>query len=234
MRKIGTISCVEASSNPTNAKSSSGQTAPLHAILFHGYGADAYDLQSLSEVIRPKENATWLFPQGIISVPIGPGWTGRAWWPIDIARLESANRAGGFDLANTRPEGLDELRIRIDEMVEKLGVPWSRILVGGFSQGAMLATDTFLRAKENPYGLMILSGALINKEEWKKNLPARSGCKFFMCHGKHDMVLPYRGASQLESLLNGGGLKGSLFTFEGGHEIPMAAMEKANQWLQSF
>lgn len=227
MRKIGTISSIEIPA-PANAKN------PLHVILFHGFGADAYDLQSLAEVMKPKDPTTWLFPQGIKEVPIGPGWTGRAWWPIDLARLEASHKSGDYDLSTVRPQGLDELRIRIDEMIKLLGVPWNRIILGGFSQGAMLATDTFFRAQEHPAGLVILSGALVNKEEWKTLVSRRAGCKFFMSHGRHDAVLNYRSASQLESLLTGGGLKGSLYTFEGAHEIPWPAIEKCNQWFSAL
>lgn len=231
MRKLGTISCIEVA--PTSNRVKPG-SSPLTLILFHGYGADAYDLQSLSDAIIPPQETQWLFPQGILEVPIGPGWTGRAWWPIDIARLEAANRGEPFDFSSSKPDGLDALRVRIDQMIAELKTPWSNIILGGFSQGAMLATDTFLRASENPKGLIVLSGALVNKEEWKKLAPNRKGSPVFMSHGKNDAILPLRSASQLESLLIGAGLKGSLMSFDGGHEIPYTVIERANQWLKTI
>lgn len=231
MRKLGSIQCIEVSPAANRMKAG---TAPLTMILFHGYGADAYDLQSLAEAITPPQEAHWLFPQGILEVPIGPGWMGRAWWPIDIARLEAASRGEPFDFSTSRPDGLDALRTRVDQMVQELKVPWSQIVLGGFSQGAMLATDTFLRAEEAPKGLIIYSGALVNKSEWKDLAPRRSGSRFFMAHGKSDAILPYRSASQLESLLTGAGLVGSLMTFEGGHEIPWNVIERTNQWLKGI
>ena len=202
-------------------------------IMFHGYGADAYDLRSLSEVIKPARPTQWLFPQGILEVPIGPGWTGRAWWNIDIASLERAAASGQpRDLSMEKPEGLEKLRPRILEMIEKLAVPWNRIILGGFSQGSMLATDLFLRAPETPKGLIVLSGALLNKPEWKDLARARAGSKFFMSHGAQDAVLAHRGAAQLETLLVQSGMKGSLLTFPGGHEIPPAVIFKLNEYLK--
>lgn len=208
------------------------EDSATHLILFHGYGADAYDLRSLHEVIKAKGPTHFLFPQGVLEVPIGPGWTGRAWWNIDVEALQRAAMNGTpRDLSIEKPEGLEKLRPRIFEMIDALRVPWNRIILGGFSQGAMLATDLFLRAPEAPKGLVILSGALLNKDEWKKLAPNRTGSSFFMSHGSHDQVLAHKGAAQLETLLVQSGLKGSLMTFSGGHEIPMNVIDKLNQYL---
>jgi phospholipase/carboxylesterase len=230
MRKLGTVQCLEVPcANPQD------EDRADTVILFHGYGADAYDLRSLTEVMKPKNPTHWLFPQGVIEVPIGPGWTGRAWWPIDMAAIEAAAMRGETrDIANEKPPELEKLRPRIFEMIAKLGVPWSRIILGGFSQGAMLATDLFLRAPETPKGLMLLSGALLNKTEWKELAKTRAGSKFFQSHGDQDMVLGHRGAAQLETLLINGGMKGSLVTFRGAHEIPMVVVQKATEYLNSL
>jgi phospholipase/carboxylesterase len=227
MRKLGIVQCLEV---PCENRQDEATADVL--ILFHGFGADAYDLRSLSEVLIPPKPTHWLFPQGVLEVPIGPGWTGRAWWEIDLAALERAAASGQpRDLSETKPEGLEKVRPRVQEMIAKLEVPWNRIILGGFSQGAMLATDLFLRAPEAPKGLLIFSGALLNKTEWKELATKRAGSRFFMSHGNQDMVLAHKGAAQLETLLVQSGLKGSLMTFPGGHEIPMAAIQKANQYL---
>lgn len=152
-----------------------------------------------------------------------------------MAAIEQAAREGGTrDLSGEKPEGLEKIRPRVFEMIQKLNVPWNRIILGGFSQGSMLATDIFLRAPEAPKGLLIFSGALLNKAETKEVAKNRAGSKFFMCHGDQDMVLGHRGAAQLETLLINAGLKGSLLTFKGAHEIPMIAIQKANEYLQSL
>ena len=230
MRKLGTVQCLEV---PVENPAQEAQADIL--ILFHGYGADAYDLRSLTEVLKSPRPTHYLFPQGVMEVPIGPGWTGRAWWNIDMAAIERAAAAGQTrDISEEKPEGLEKLRPRVMEMIAALKVPWNRIILGGFSQGAMLATDLFLRAPEAPKGLMILSGALLNKPEWKELAKNRAGSKFFMSHGNGDMVLGHRGAAQLETMLVNAGLKGSLMTFPGSHEIPMAAIQKANEYLKGL
>lgn len=222
MRILGKIKCLDKIVDNTDQ----------WVILFHGFGADAYDLQALSEVLEPSNPSNWLFPQGVLEVPIGPGWTGRAWWNIDLEALQ--RRQNQADLSIEKPEGLEKLRPQILQMIAELKVDWSKIILGGFSQGAMLATDIFLHAPQTPKGLLIFSGALINKESWKPLVPARAGSKYFICHGVDDPVLPHRSAQQLESLLNAGGMKGGLISFQGGHEIPPLVLGKANEYLKGL
>lgn len=229
MRKIGQIKCLE--THPRIPAKEGQQT--LTFILFHGYGADAYDLQSLSEVIQTPLPTHFIFPQGVMEVPIGPGWTGRAWWPIDMAAIEAAAMRGETrDISIERAKGIEELRPKIFAAIESLKTPWNQIILGGFSQGAMLATDIFLNAPESPRALVCFSGALVNKSEWQTLVKNRAGAPFFLSHGKSDAILGYRGSSQLETFLINGGLKGKLFTFEGTHEIPMSAIQKANEFLR--
>jgi len=230
MRRLGSIQCIEV---PADAGTSESEKRTI--ILFHGFGADAYDLQTLSDALPTPWPVDFLFPQGPLEVPIGPGWTGRAWWKIDMLALQAAGTRGdGVDISNEDPAGLATVRPQIMKMLDQLGVPWSRLILGGFSQGAMLATDIFLRAPENPAGLIIMSGNLICQNAWKELAPKRAGCSFFQSHGKGDAVLGYKGAARLETLLTQAGLKGSLQGFNGGHEIPMQTLQGVGQYLKQL
>lgn len=195
-------------------------------ILLHGFGADASDLEPLKDHIPTSRKLNWLFPQGIMDVPIGPGWTGKAWWPIAMSTLAT-------DFSSLKPPGIENVRQQLFDMITALKVPWNRIFLGGFSQGAMLATDLYLHAPETPAGLVLMSGALVNKEELRPLVEKRRGEKFFQCHGTLDQVLPMRSGRQLESLLNAGGMKGGCQEFPGGHEIPPAMLMKISEYLNS-
>lgn len=226
MRKLASIQCVE--------KASGGNEAPW-IILFHGFGADAYDLSGLSDAFQTPLDCNWLFPQGLMEVPIGPGWTGRAWWPISLAAFEALQNQGkAADLSQVVPDGLPNARKKVMEMIDALKVPWENIVLGGFSQGAMLATDIYLHAPNKPRGLLALSGALINSTEWRTLAKNRAGDKFFQSHGVNDPVLSIRGAQQLETLLTQAGMKGRLFSFQGNHEINLDVVAKANDYLKEI
>lgn len=222
MRKLGPIEALDIVQDPQ---------APW-VILFHGYGADAWDLSGLADVIPVKKPCNFLFPQGFLEVPIGPGWTGRAWWELDMAKLQRDIEAGvERDTGAEVPAGLGKARQKMMSMLEELDVPWDRLILGGFSQGGMIAADLALRAPVAPKGLILLSTALINKAEMKEAAPTKKGLEFFQSHGDQDMVLSHKNAARLETLLTQAGLKGKLRTFHGGHEIPVPVITELGTWL---
>ncbi|MCX7977904.1 MAG: serine esterase [Bdellovibrionaceae bacterium] len=225
LRRLGQIDCIELYA---------GEAHPW-IILFHGYGADADDLAPLAQIIRTQRPFNWLFPQGIEDVPIGPAWMGKAWWKLDISRIENFMRTGTeWDLSEEVPAGLSRARENVDLMLRELKVPGHRLVLGGFSQGGMLAVDTALRLPENPMGLLLLSTACINKKEWSKLAPKRAGTPYFLSHGREDQVLSFKNGQRLQSLLNEAGLKGPMLEFSGGHEIPPNVIAEASRFLDSI
>ena len=204
-------------------------------VLFHGFGADASDLASLSQVLKGAPGTTWIFPNGPQKVEIGPHMEGRAWFPISLAALEAAQKAGqSIDLSELQPPGMKKARELVIEMLKALNVPMSRITLGGFSQGAMLATEVTLRLKEKPAGLAILSGALVNATEWRKLALEMPGFKFYQSHGNRDSVLQHEGALMLERLFKEAHWDGKLQTFNGKHEIPFEVISQLDNFLRKL
>jgi phospholipase/carboxylesterase len=225
MRQLGKIHALE-QNNDDNAP---------WILFFHGYGADAQDLFPLGQMIKTQKTYNWLFPQGTLEVPIGPGWTGRAWWPINMQEIQEAAAKGETrDFSQISPPGLEKAREKTMEMIKQLRVPWNQIILGGFSQGAMLATDLYLRAPETPKGLILMSGTLLNQGEWGPLMAKRAGESFFQSHGESDTVLGIKQARKLETLLTQNGMKGRLMSFGGGHEIPPAVMMKIGDYINSL
>ncbi|EMY59799.1 alpha/beta hydrolase [Leptospira terpstrae] len=204
-------------------------------VLFHGYGASAFDLFPIHEVLVTDQKFNWVFPHGHLSIPLMPGYSGRAWFPIDMAALEEAIRNNDFrNFADKDPEGMDVARQAAYLMLDALGVPWNQLILGGFSQGAMLATDLTLRNEEIAKGLMILSGALVNESLWKELAPKKSNLRFFQSHGEFDPILGYANAKKLEKLLRNSGLLGEFIAFNGGHEIPAPVVQGISRYLNSL
>ncbi len=204
-------------------------------VLFHGYGASAFDLYPIHEVLITDQKFNWVFPHGHLSIPLMPGYTGRAWFPIDMAALEEAIRKNDFrNFADKDPEGMDIARASAYLMLDALGIPWNQLILGGFSQGAMLATDITLRKEQTSKGLMILSGALVNESLWKDLAPQKSNLRFFQSHGEYDPILGYANAKKLEKLLRSSGLLGEFIGFPGGHEIPATVVQGMSRYLNSL
>lgn len=224
MRQLGKIKCQEINRD---------DNAPW-VILFHGYGADCNDLFSIGEALQVKQTVNYLFPNGFLEVPIGPGWTGRAWWPVDMLEIQRASESGSHrDFSDVTPPGMEKAVSLAQEMIAQLKVPWNQIVLGGFSQGAMLATELYLKAPEVPAGLAILSGTLLHQDQWTALAKNRQGEAFFQSHGSLDPVLGFKQAQKLETVLTQNGMKGHLQGFRGGHEIPMGVIQQLGSYLST-
>ena len=197
-------------------------------LFFHGYGADMNDLAGLAGVIQAPKNSNWYFPNGHLSVPMGGHYEGRSWFPIPLAELEAG---GTLDLTERVPPGMKKARENATQFLAKLEVDPAKLVIGGFSQGAMLATDLVLRMDQKPAGLVLMSGTLINRSEWD-TLAANGKMPFFQSHGSRDQVLSFDHASQLEKLLKKHGWPGQLQRFEGAHEIPSEVMIQIGSFLR--
>src|SRR5262245_39885945 len=89
-----------------------GGAGPI-LILMHGFGAPGDDLVSLWRVLDVPRTTRFLFPAGPLALPFGFG-DARAWWMIDIARIQELVLGGRVrGLSTEVPEGLDQARASI-------------------------------------------------------------------------------------------------------------------------
>ncbi len=219
--KIGPLECIDIE-DPK-------QPSTRALILLHGFGASCEDLASLANMIRVP-NLRMIFPNGPLSVDLGGHMEGRAWFPIALRDLESS-----LNFEAIVPPGIKKSREAVIEMISRLGTDFSQIVIGGFSQGAMLATDIALQVHEQVAGLVILSGTLVSKEIWTQKLTQHQGLSFFQSHGENDPVLPANAAKNLNQMLISGGAKGQMHLFRGGHEIPLEIITRLETFInQSF
>lgn len=212
-------------------------------VLCHGFGAPGTDLVPLAEEFCSQEpdlaeQVLFLFP----SAPLQPSefrqFGGRAWWPIDMLRLQRAVEYGDFrdlreDLPDRLPAARDELTAFLASATHRWSIPTSRIVLGGFSQGSMLAMDVALHLPEAPAALVIYSGTLLCEAEWTRLAPGRSGLRVLQSHGVQDPILPFEAAGWLRDLLTGAGLEVEFHAFGGGHAIPAVAVERTIALLKS-
>lgn len=214
----------------------------LNVILSHGYGAPGADLVPLATMLHRfapelQQRARFIFPEAPLDLEeIGmPG--GRAWWHLDIWKLQEAVATGNYrDLPNESPEGLpaarNALMSLLKDVIGDTGIPLSSTVLGGFSQGAMLSTDVTLHLPQAPGGLIILSGTLLNQSVWMDRLKHRTGLPVLQSHGHQDPLLPFDIAIRLRDALQSAGNPVEFHEFSGGHEIPFEVMELAAGFLQ--
>lgn len=217
-----------------------GGTGPM-LVLMHGYGAPGDDLVPLARQLAVDPSVRFCFPAAPHSLDLGmpaPS-SGRAWWPIDMIELQRAVMMGDYEALTTRvPDGLSEARAAVQGLLAALerdhGASPERLVLGGFSQGAMLATDVTLRAERPPAALVILSGSLIAGQEWLPLMKSRAGLRVLQSHGRTDPVLSYELAERLRDELSQAGLEVTFVTFNGGHGIPNGVLDALSQLLGSI
>jgi phospholipase/carboxylesterase len=204
-------------------------------VLLHGFGAPGDDLVGLAEMVEAPDGTRWVFPAAPLQPPQLVG--GRAWWMLDVDRLERSVDSGQpRDLSNEVPDGLTEARVQVSALVRRLmeeGVRPEQLILGGFSQGAMLACDLALHLDRPPAALVLLSGAPITLADWGPRFSRLAGVPIFQSHGRSDALLSFPAAERLSGLLEQAGAQVEWVPFSGGHEIPAGVVAKLSAFLQA-
>lgn len=204
-------------------------------VLLHGFGAPGYDLVGLAEAIDAP--VRFVCPEAPLALG-GLYGDSRAWWLLDLARLEDELRRGVLrDGRDEVPDGLPEARAQvmrfIDELQARFSIPAKRLVLGGFSQGAMLSLDVALHRAAPPAGLLLMSGTLIAESAWLPLMSALAGVPVMLSHGRQDNLLPFSITEVLRDRLVSAGAIVDWHPFFGGHEIPQAALAAAGKLLRA-
>ncbi|WP_101925295.1 MULTISPECIES: alpha/beta hydrolase [Luteimonas] len=197
-------------------------------IWLHGLGADGHDfVPILPELLRPDWPAIrFLFPHAPHrAVTINNGARMRAWYDIV-----------DFDLANRADEtGVLESVAQIDALIAReatRGVPASRIVLAGFSQGGAVTLAAGLRRREPLAGLIGLStympaarGAQAARVAGAERQPV------FMAHGTQDPVVPPIAGEQSATLLRSLGFDVQWHTYPMPHSVCAEEIVAVGDWL---
>ncbi len=229
---LGDLECVVAKDpNCTNPKAA--------VILCHGFGAPSTDLVALVDALTaaggPLHDVAYIFPAAPIEMD--PLFDARAWWMIDIEKIQQLMMDGETrELKNSIPEELPERRTALSKVIDhcrvEFDLPASKIVIGGFSQGAMLSTDVALNYPEPLGGLILWSGSLINEQAWTEKSKTQTSLKIVQSHGRVDPILPMAGAEDLRDLFTESGHQVRFHEFQGQHSIPMEAIDMAAELIQ--
>jgi len=120
-------------------------------------------------------------------------------------------------------------------LLKKLSrTPGGPVVLGGFSQGAMVASEAAYRTRLPLAGLVLLSGTPVDEQEWQSGYGQRRGLPVFVAHGRTDPVLPFSGSDRMQRNLAAAGNRVTWHPFDGGHEIPAEVVIALNQFLREL
>ena len=178
---------------------------PTATILWmHGLGADGHDFEPLvPELLDDGMPALrFVFPHAPARpVTINNGYQMRAWYDIIGIDRRSAEDFSGIQAS---ADALTAL-IRAENA---RGIPTTRIVLAGFSQGGAMALHLATRFPEKLAGVIALSSYLpLAKEFATERSSANLATPFFMAHGSQDPVVPFYLGDESRRVLEGTGYR---------------------------
>jgi len=210
-------------------------------VMLHGYGAPGDDLVFLADQLEVPSNTALVFPEAPLDLDAdtGLGNGARGWWPIDSIQLQVAMFTGQLALASRAAgAGRQDARVMfsafVDELQARFGIGPSQMVLGGFSQGAILSLDWALHNDQPWAGLLCLSGTLVDGDDWKACLASRGALRTLISHGQVDPILPFQLAQQLSALLVQAGWEVEFKAFNGSHAIPPEVIAAVSQSIMRW
>ena len=209
-----------------------GGKGPPNFVLLHGYGSAPEHWLPYTQTIAFPPGGQFLFPQAPGMVARKDGLTdGRAWWDLDLAAHRRVGKLG-VDLTQEDPHGLARAAKLVLRSLSREGNSKAHpFVLGGFSQGAMVACEVAFSSGEPLAALVILSGTPVDRAGWQPGMATRKGLPIFMSHGRADNILPFDLAERLHAELLAAGLAVTFLPFDGGHEIPEEVVRALGEFL---
>jgi len=169
-------------------------------VLLHGRGADEHDLFPLLDLLDPDRRLLGVTPRGPLSLPPG----GAHWY-----------RLGGIPTPD--PDTFRPTFTELAGLLDELPVPLERVVLGGFSQGAVMTYALGLgQGRLRPAALLAMSGFVPRVPDFALDLTGLEGYPVAISHGSLDPVISAGFGREAERLL---GAAGAAVLW---HETPVA------------
>jgi phospholipase/carboxylesterase len=206
------------------------ETGGTAVVLLHGWGADGDDLIPLARELSAAR-VRFIVPAAPLPHPHG----GRMWWALDLDRRRKLVAEGKErELAQEVPPGLPPARAKVQALLKQVRARYRPqvLVVAGFSQGGMLATDVALAGDPPVDRLASLSGTFLAEPVWRERLKQlKRKPAALLSHGREDALLPFAASDRLRQVLADAGLDVTWVPFDGGHTIPAEVITRLRAFL---
>lgn len=197
-------------------------------IWLHGLGADGNDFAPIvPELVRNGwPNLRFVFPHAKVRpVTINGGVPMRAWY--DIVSQSIDQRADGI--------GVRESVAEVDALIARerdRGVPASRVILIGFSQGGAIALANGLRREAGLAGIAALSTYLPLAAQTTNEITAAGrATPVFMAHGAQDPVVPQTLGQRSRAALEALGVNVQWHSYPMPHSVCAEEVSDLGDWL---
>ncbi len=146
-------------------------------VFLHGRGADERDLYPLLDMLDPEHRLMGITPRAPLSLPPG----GAHWY---------VSREVGSPDPTTFWDSYRLLESWLASLLDEHDMNFDRLLLGGFSQGAVMAYSLALgKGRPAPAGLLAFSGFLPEVPDLTLGLESRTDFRVAIGHGVLDPVI---------------------------------------------
>jgi phospholipase/carboxylesterase len=159
---------------------------PKYLVIFlHGYGANGENLLDLAyEFKRILPEAHFISPNAI--QPWEGGFPNAYQW---FSLYNLGERKSLDKISQEIIQSNKTLKNFIEDQLKRFNLPWNKLFLVGFSQGAMMSIYQGLIMPEKPAGIISFSGRVILPESvGEKTITKPEIC---LIHGEVDSVLPF-------------------------------------------
>ena len=202
--------------------------ATASVVWLHGLGADGYDFLPFAQALGLAERGVRVVLPHAPRRPvtINGGYVMRAWYDVHDPDLARDPDEGGI-------RGSVDLVTHFLAREITAGVPSTRLVVAGFSQGGVLALEAGLRFAERLAGIIGLSAYLALPAATESEAsPANRGLPVFLGHGDHDPVIPLALGELSAARLAGLGYQVQLRRYPMAHAVCDAEAADVDHWLR--
>ena len=204
--------------------------SPEYSVIWmHGLGADGHDFEPIVPYLGlpPGAAVRFIFPHALMRpITINGGAVMRAWYDI----IEISINRGQDEVGIKHSAG--KIRDLIDHEIKR-GIPASKIVLAGFSQGGAMALHVGLRYPQRLAGIMALSAYLIFPERLQGELSeANSATQVFLGHGTQDPMVPFALGQAVQSLLEAGSWPVEWHSYPITHSVSQEEIADIGRWLQ--
>jgi phospholipase/carboxylesterase len=203
---------------------------PEYSVIWlHGLGADGHDFESIVPYLglAPGTAVRFIFPHALMRpVTINGGAVMRAWYDIlELSINRGQDEAGIVHSAN-------KVRALIENEINR-GIPASKIILAGFSQGGAIALHVGLRYPQRLAGIMSLSAYLVFPERLQNEFSeANSSTPVFIAHGTQDPVIPVALGQAVRSTLEVGKWPVEWHSYPIPHSVSQQEIADIGRWIQ--
>jgi phospholipase/carboxylesterase len=184
-------------------------------VLLHGRGADENDLFGLLDLLDPRRRLVGLTPGGPLFLPPG----GRHWYVVPRV---------GYPDPDTFLASYELLSRDVPDLT---GVPWERTVVGGFSQGTVMAYALGLGSgRPTPAGIVAMSGFIPTLEGWSADVD-RPGLPVWIAHGRRDPVIGVEFGRAARDALSRAPVDLTYHEHEGAHQVDPRLLADLPDWV---